>query len=1130
MHSRIVTTALALALVIMTGTGTSAWAGGIKPISPKTVLLSTGIAETQEKRLYIVQMKGLPAATFMAREEERAGTERRKAIRKGGRFDINDSRVRQHVSKLKNRRNELLTYLNATQDVVHEYDYAFNGMAVMLTPNQAEKLRYRRGVKNVWEDEQRVVMSGDSAGFLGLLDGSTGLHKSLDLKGEDIIVGVIDSGIAPGHPSFSDREPAADRDIPGLCDNSWARASLLGRWLCGKYFRDGKQLYGDVPTRWQGDCETGEGFDSDDCNNKLIGARFFRKGFVASGKTDPDEFISPADADGHGTHVASLLAGNERSKVEVLGKSAGPVRGIAPRARVAVYKACWLREDATRATCSVADLMRAINTAVADGVDIINYSIGSLDYSLLDPDDLALLAASDAGILTAVSAGNDGDHDFLTRGTIESPGATPWVITAGASSRPGGRIAPGIQVNSPESLAGTLESREASFTVKLSSGDAVTEDLVLVNDGDNTTDDGDVKGSVNDGCTAFTNADDVKDKIAFIQRGNCNFDVKIDNAADAEAIAVVVFSNSEELLVMSGEDDKGTIPAVMIGQSDGELLRDQLREDKIINVTLDSSTTVRFDSDDNFVADFSARGPDPDFLKPDVIAPGKSILGGHTPKVANGFQGEEYQYLTGTSQSAPIVAGLAALVKEAHPDWTPAEIKSAIMTTARQDITLSSGAEADAFDIGAGHIVPNNTIDPGLVYDVTTDDYDEYLCRVDINIASRETNCEPLLARNKILRSSDLNLPSIQINDLVAERTVTRRVRNAGAATTFRAKINAPDGVSVDVNPRQLVMGRDEEAEYTIRFESDGNTLENWLFGDITWKSATHNVYSPFSVISGYFEVPDLLSSSLATDSLTLPVQFGYNGRYRARNTGLIAPCVFPLNDTNGIDCTGTGTARVKQDPQRSYELTLPARASRGVTRFEFTLDPDQLHLCIALFDKLTDSATKDDLGLYVWKCGDPNFNQVFVNEGDDTSGIVLEEGDEIVMAENFSCTVDGAWLVGASDNAGTANEVIDIPFATAGYYFVDVHGQDVDADGVPGSNFNMLAWTFGDEQEVDNLSVSGAPGSATSGSTTDLSVGWSSLENGLFLGGVIHSNSDSGVLDYTLIEVDAADLFGTDP
>ena len=1121
----IVVGAILTALLLVPPAG----AGGVRGIAPKTVLVSSGIYRNEDKRLYIVELEAPPAAAMQASNEAAAGTDRRTAMRNAGRLDINDSRVRQHISKLRAAKNKLLGEVGALQDEIYSYNYSFNGMAVMLTPTQAEQLGYKRGVKGVWEDQQRVVMSGDTAAFLGLLNSDNGLHEGLDLKGEDIIVGIIDSGIAPNHPSFADREREEDRDIPNICDNDWARSSLLGRWLCGEYYGDGPRVYNDPPARWQGTCESGEGFDSDACNNKLIGARVFQEGFLASGDIDPGEFNSPADADGHGTHVASIAAGNELKTTEVFNQKAGAIRGIAPRARVAVYKACFLRNEATRATCSLADLVKAIDQAVRDGVDVINYSIGSLDFSLIDPDDLALLRAADAGILSAVSAGNDGAPEPGSIGTIESPGATPWVITVGATSRPGNRIAAGVTVNNPPAVAGIYESREAAFTPSLQNRGALNGQLILVDDDDTSTEDADTGGSINDGCTAAANAGELNNRIAFIQRGNCRFDTKIENAANAGARAAVVFSNDQDILVMQGDDSKGSIPAVMIGQADGELLRDKLNEGRIVGITLDATTTLSFATTDNTLTNFSARGPDPDFLKPDVVAPGKTLLGGHTPDVANGFQGEQFQYLTGTSQAAPQIAGLAALIKEARPEWSPAEIKSAIMTTSRQDITRENGDPTTPFDIGAGQIVPNSAIDPGLLYDVPTDDFNEFLCR-STGQKFRQVNCRRLLRRNSILRANDLNLPSIQVNDLVATRRVTRRVRNPGEPQTFTASLNVPEGIDVQISPTELQLGTDQEAEYTVSFTGDGQTLNEWLFGDITWESDTHSVYSPFAAIATFFDVPTELVGSGATGSLQLPVQFGYTGNYAATTSGLLAPCVFPL-DENDTDCVGSEDAVVLGDNLDNYEFSIPVVPARGVTRFEFTLDPEQVHLRVALFDALTDGdafvegalpGDYDDLDLYIWKCGNPATNQVFYNLGDDVPVVSTADGDTAVLADEFECDASEVNLIGTSFNELTSDEVVDVPQPTAGYYIIDVHGFDVDTNDSPaGAQFNALVWSFGAAPEVNNLALSDVPASVTSGSVADISLDWSGLPAGLFLGGVIHSDGETELIDYTLIQVD---------
>ena len=157
-----------------------------------------------------------------------------------------------------------------------------------------------------------------------------------------------------------------------------------------------------------------------------------------------------------------------RSTRTLLGARVARVSGVAPRARVAIYKACWLRPGDTRGTCATSDLVRAIDDAVADGVDLINYSIGSLETDLDAPDDLALLDALDAGVLSVVAAGNDGpDLD-----TIGSPSSAPWVLTTAASTQDGELFDDAIEITAPTDLTDTLVMREASFTPPLSLDDA----------------------------------------------------------------------------------------------------------------------------------------------------------------------------------------------------------------------------------------------------------------------------------------------------------------------------------------------------------------------------------------------------------------------------------------------------------------------------------------------------------------------------------------------------------------------------------------------------------------------------------------------------------------------------------
>src|SRR5690606_13504185 len=476
-----------------------------------------------------------------------------------------------------------------------------------------------------WPDTDRRLATINSAIFLGLENPSGGLRADLGLRGEDIVIGLIDSGITPDHPSLLDVE----RHVPRVCQSRWATASWLGLWLCRPHRKSPRTtLEYDPPKGFSGICQEGEGFPAGSCNNKIIGARYYIDGFLARHELDPNEFVSPKDADGHGTHIATIAAGNPTS-ARLFGRRVARVAGIAPRARIAVYKACWLKPGERRATCATSDLARAIDDAVADGVDIINYSVGSLETDLTAPDDLALLDAFDAGILTVVAAGNDGP-DYAT---IGSPSSAPWVLTVGASTQGGTLFEEAVEITAPEDLAGLVPMREASFTPRLDPERAIEARLVLADDGVGTT--GAFGGSVRDACEPLTG--NVAGAVVLIERGNCDFVVKLGHAERAGARAAIVYNTTGAPIVMNGDRDSVRIPAVMIGAAEGQLLADRLVAGERIDVRLVAGLFIEGNVSGSVVADFSSRGPDlsePDFVKPDVTAPGVEILGGHTPDVA----------------------------------------------------------------------------------------------------------------------------------------------------------------------------------------------------------------------------------------------------------------------------------------------------------------------------------------------------------------------------------------------------------------------------------------------------------------------------------------------------------------
>ena len=343
---------------------------------------------------------------------------------------------------------------------------------------------------------------------------------------------------------------------------------------------------------------------------------------------------------------------------------------------------------------------------------------------------------------------------------------------------------------------------------------------------------------------------------------------------------------------MNGDAGSVDIPAVMIGPADADLLLDALAAGDEVRVELARGTFVALSESGNQMADFSSRGPalsDRNFLKPDVTAPGVDILAGTTPTPANGLQGETFQYFTGTSQAAPEVTGVAILLKEAHPDWSPGVLKSALMTSAYQGVVNSDGEAATPFDRGSGHIDANRANDPGLVYANEFRDHAAYLCGL-LEPAFPPADCTALAAAGFSSEPTDLNLPSIAVARLITGDTVKRRVTNVGPPASYSATVTPPQDVDVIVDPPSLVLGTGQTGEFTVRFVDNGAPLDQWDFGELKWTDDTHTVVSPIAVQPVALRVPLELKLRGRSGSTTLPIAFGYSGPYTARSHGLRAP------------------------------------------------------------------------------------------------------------------------------------------------------------------------------------------------------------------------------------------------
>jgi subtilisin family serine protease len=352
-----------------------------------------GTEDQAVRKVYIVQLAEPSAAQYHAAQLNVA--------QPGGavprvRLDKSSAAIQRYTARLQESQDRVIARAGTDPELIYRYRFGLNGFAARMHPAQAHKLASLPEVLHVWEDEIRPLATNFSLDFLGLFDPADGLRGGAGLDGEDIVIGVIDSGIAPEHPALQDSQEA---DRPRLCRGDWAENSLLGRWLCRRFKKRDDEILYEPLEGWNGACVVGEQFEETDCNNKLIGARWFVDGANAGGPIDEGEIRSARDADGHGTHTATTAAGN-KVKASIFGRFIDRVQGIAPRARIAVYKACWLRPGDLRASCNTSDLANAIDMAVADGVDVINYSVGSSLDRLTAPDDLALMAAAKAGVAT----------------------------------------------------------------------------------------------------------------------------------------------------------------------------------------------------------------------------------------------------------------------------------------------------------------------------------------------------------------------------------------------------------------------------------------------------------------------------------------------------------------------------------------------------------------------------------------------------------------------------------------------------------------------------------------------------------------------------------------------------------
>ncbi|XP_024362590.1 subtilisin-like protease SBT2.5 [Physcomitrium patens] len=800
-----------------------------------------------KKDVYMVVFDQMPIVTYNGKILGLRGTSKyfserwRKAHKRAHISDL----VKKYNAYLVKHQDQILTEFFGYEDCekVYRYTHLVNGVALFLTADEAERLAKHPRVVRVQKSYKVFKSTVHTPEYLGLPKGVWSQCGGPTGAGEGMIIGIVDTGIDPTHPSFTAR---------------------------------GQKPYGPL-RKFRGRCDVGPGFPRGSCNGKIIGARFFNAAAKKGGFNASLHFASPLDGDGHGTHTASTAAGNHGVPVIVNGANYGSASGVAPRARLAVYKALFRFIGGF-----IPDVIAACDQAVADGVDILSLSLGpnsppgGSSSTFLNVLDIALLNAVKANVLVVQAAGNGGPYAK----TVTS--FSPWVLS----------VAAGVDDRTFRNTI-TLGNRQIIKGTGLAPATrgAGLYPLILAQDA--------VQGS---GDPSLSPSDCQSPKLynKLLVRGKIlictySFDyvyggstmqqlVKTVQSLEAAGVALVVDSD-----VSGGkyEPIPLAVPAIVFPTSaDSNTLlayynryTKKDRSGKILTfgatAKIGNGLTVTYTRSVQQVALFSSRGPnvkdfnfnEADILKPNVMAPGYLIWGAWTPIGTDNpaFTGQRFAMISGTSMATPHVAGLAAMLKWKYPKWSPAALASAMTTTADVEDRfkrplLAQNPSPDAypllekatpFDMGGGALNINAAMNPGLIFEAGYLNYVRFLCSMSTPrevLGATKTACAGVAGK-----PTDLNIPSITFANLVGTAHVPRTVTNvAPIAEKYTISItNAPDFV-ITANPAVFTIGVGVRNKQTILFTVRATKASQASsFARITFTgSLGHVIRVPVSVVN----------------------------------------------------------------------------------------------------------------------------------------------------------------------------------------------------------------------------------------------------------------------------------------